>query len=110
MQRINATQKDRFLNVVRETLWVLREKKIAVWGLTFKPDTDDIRSSVAIDLVDRHAARRRAGDGLRSQGNGESARMTEMPCEAKFAAPAGEAVADAEALIVATEWNEFCEC
>src|SRR3954471_368901 len=51
VQRINASQKDRFLNAIREALWVLREKKIAVWGLTFKPDTDDIRSSVAIDLV-----------------------------------------------------------
>jgi UDPglucose 6-dehydrogenase len=29
----------------------LREKRIAVWGLTFKPDTDDVRSSVAIALV-----------------------------------------------------------
>src|SRR6202030_4526368 len=51
VQRINAEQKERFLKSVRDTLWVLREKKIAVWGLTFKPDTDDIRSSVAIDLV-----------------------------------------------------------
>src|SRR5437764_1348492 len=52
VQRINAGQRDRFLKLIRDTLWVLREKKIAVWGLTFKPDTDDIRSSVAIDLVD----------------------------------------------------------
>src|SRR5581483_4769985 len=52
VQRINAGQRDRFLKVIRDTLWVLREKKIAVWGLTFKPDTDDVRSSVAIELVD----------------------------------------------------------
>src|SRR5499426_2922973 len=51
VQRINEGQKTRFLKSIRETLWVLREKRIAVWGLTFKPDTDDIRSSVAIDLV-----------------------------------------------------------
>src|SRR5918997_700610 len=51
VQRINASQKDRFLTAIRDALWVLREKKIAVWGLTFKPDTDDIRSSVAIDLI-----------------------------------------------------------
>ena len=51
VQRINAEQKDRFLKTIRETLWVLRDKKIAVWGLTFKPDTDDLRSSVAIELV-----------------------------------------------------------
>src|SRR5437764_260282 len=51
VQHINAGQKERFLKSIRDTLWVLREKKITVWGLTFKPDTDDIRSSVAIDLT-----------------------------------------------------------
>src|SRR3954465_1942090 len=51
VQRINADQKNRFLKTIRDTLWVLREKKIAVWGLAFKPNTDDLRSSVAIDLV-----------------------------------------------------------
>src|SRR5438128_4247014 len=51
VQRINQDQKERFLKVIRNSLWVLREKKIAVWGLTFKPDTDDLRSSVAIQLV-----------------------------------------------------------
>ena len=51
VQRINADQLNRFLKTIRETLWVLREKKIAVWGLAFKPNTDDLRSSVAIDLV-----------------------------------------------------------
>ena len=51
VQRINAEQKNRFLKSIREALWVLRDKKIAVWGLTFKPDTDDLRSSVAIELV-----------------------------------------------------------
>ena len=52
VQRINAVQRNRFLKLIRDTLWVLREKKIAVWGVTFKPDTDDVRSSVAIELVD----------------------------------------------------------
>ena len=52
VQHINNAQKERFLKVIRETLWVLREKRIAVWGLTFKPNTDDLRSSVAIELVE----------------------------------------------------------
>src|ERR1700751_2781076 len=49
VQRINAHQRERFVKRLRDTLWVLREKRIAVWGLTFKPDTDDVRTSVAVD-------------------------------------------------------------
>src|SRR5438874_10781456 len=51
VEKINKEQKDRFLKTMRDALWVLRDKKIAVWGLTFKPDTDDVRCSVAIELV-----------------------------------------------------------
>jgi len=51
VQRINQYQRKRFVNRLRDTLWILKEKRIAVWGLTFKPDTDDVRSSVAVDLV-----------------------------------------------------------
>src|SRR5216683_569228 len=52
VQRVNQTQRERFVKKIRDTLWVLRDKRIAVWGLTFKPNTDDVRSSVAIELVD----------------------------------------------------------
>ena len=45
VQRINANQRERFLKDVRDSLWILRDKKIAVWGLAFKGDTDDIRCS-----------------------------------------------------------------
>ena len=51
VQRINQNQIDRFVKKIKDTLWVLKDKRIAVWGLTFKPDTDDVRNSVAIDLV-----------------------------------------------------------
>src|SRR6201993_2239470 len=40
VQRVNQVQRERFLKRIRDTLWVLKEKRIAVWGLTFKPDTD----------------------------------------------------------------------
>src|SRR5436305_10248366 len=106
VQRINAAQKERFLKVVRDALWVLRDKKIAVWGLTFKPDTDDIRSSVAIELVAdmlREGAHVTAYDpkGM------EKARGVKAIDAAEFAPSALDAVTDAEALIIATEWDEF---
>ena len=106
VQRINGAQKERFLKEIRETLWVLREKRIAVWGLTFKPDTDDLRSSVAVDLVEtllREGAHVIAYDpkGM------HKARAIKAIADAEFAPSALEAVNDAEALIIATEWNEF---
>ena len=106
VQRINAGQKERFLKLIRDTLWVLREKKIAVWGLTFKPDTDDVRSSVAIELVDS-MLREGAHVTVYDPKGMEKARELKAVADAKFAASALEAVDGAEALVIATEWDEF---
>ena len=106
VQRINALQKERFLKLIRDTLWVLREKKIAVWGLTFKPDTDDVRSSVAIELVDA-MLREGAHVSVYDPKGMEKARELKAVADAKFAASALEAVDGVEALVIATEWPEF---
>jgi UDPglucose 6-dehydrogenase len=106
VQRINDAQKARFLKTIRETLWVLREKRIAVWGLTFKPDTDDVRSSVAIELVEQ-LLREGAHVVAYDPKGMHKARSIKAIADAEFASSALEAVADAEALIIATDWNEF---
>jgi UDPglucose 6-dehydrogenase len=106
VQRINQNQRERFVKKLRDTLWVLKEKRLAVWGLTFKPDTDDVRSSVAIELVNdltREGAHVVAYDpkGI------EKVREFKLCPDAVLASSALEAVRDAEALIIATEWKEF---
>jgi UDPglucose 6-dehydrogenase len=106
VQRLNAGQKERFLKTIREKLWVLREKKIAVWGLTFKPDTDDIRSSVAIDLV-ADMLREGAHVVAYDPKGMPKAREVKAIADAKLASSALEAIDGAEALIIATEWSEF---
>jgi UDPglucose 6-dehydrogenase len=106
VQRINRAQMERFLKLIRDTLWVLREKKIAVWGLTFKPDTDDVRSSVAIELVDA-MLREGAHVTVYDPKGMEKARELKAVADAKFAESALKAVDGAEALVIATEWPEF---
>src|SRR2546430_9503328 len=106
VQRINAEQKNRFLKAIREALWVLRDKKIAVWGLAFKPNTDDLRSSVAIDLV-ADMLKEKAHVTVYDPKALEKAREVEAIGGAKFANSALEAAEGAEALIIATEWSEF---
>jgi UDPglucose 6-dehydrogenase len=106
VQRINNAQKERFLKVIRETMWVLREKRIAVWGLTFKPDTDDVRSSVAIELVT--ALLREGAHVVAYDPKGmQKARSIKAIADAELASSPLEAVTNAEALIIATEWREF---
>src|SRR3979409_1930053 len=106
VQRINAEQKNRFLKAIREALGVLRDKKIAVWGLAFKPNTDDIRSSVALELVADMLKEGAHVTAYDPKGM-EKAREVEAIARAKFAQSALEAVEGAEALIIATEWSEF---
>jgi UDPglucose 6-dehydrogenase len=106
VQKINARQCSRFLDALREALWLFKEKKIAVWGLSFKPNTDDIRSSVAIDIVETlvkegaivTAYDPKAMDKFKELPVAKKVKLTNSP----LAAAEG-----AEALIIATEWPEF---
>jgi UDPglucose 6-dehydrogenase len=106
VQRINASQKERFIKHIREALWVLREKRIAVWGLTFKPDTDDVRNSVPIDLVNEIVKEGAIVTAYDPKGS-EKARELNLLPGVKLADSPLEAVEGAEALILATEWKEF---
>ena len=106
VQRINQYQRERFIKRLRDTLWVLKEKRVAVWGLTFKPDTDDVRNSVAVDLVNdllREGAQVTAYD---PKGNEKVQELNLCP-GVHLANSALEAVQDAETLVLATEWPDF---
>ena len=106
VQEINRVQRERFVKKIRDTLWVLKDKKIAIWGLTFKPDTDDVRSSVAIDVANDLL---REGAVVQAYDPKGMAKVEELKlCPGiVMKGSALEAVSDAEALILATEWNEF---
>lgn len=106
VQKINSHQFTRFLDAVREALWVLKEKKIAVWGLSFKPNTDDVRSSVAINVVEALVAE---GADVTAYDPKAMEKFKELPVSSKIklAGSPLEAAQGAEALIIATEWSEF---
>jgi UDPglucose 6-dehydrogenase len=107
VERINSHQLDRFLKKVREALWVLRDKRIAVWGLTFKPDTDDVRNSVAIELVNRLVAEGAIVTAYDPKGMDKAVEYKLIPPSVKLVPSPLEAVDGAEALLLATEWKEF---
>jgi UDPglucose 6-dehydrogenase len=106
VQRINQAQRERFVKKLRDTLWVLKEKRLAVWGLTFKPDTDDVRSSVAVELVNDLCREGAIVSAYDPKGISKVRELKLCPDAVLVPSPL-EAVRDADALIIATEWKEF---
>ncbi len=104
VMEVNHNRRWQFFRKVREALGSLEGKSIAVWGLAFKPNTDDIRESVALDLIDRfleEGASVQAYDPV-AQQNAQSA-LPGLIC----ANSALEAARSADAVLLITEWDEF---
>ncbi len=102
----NEHQKRSLLARVKEILGPLEGKQIAVWGLSFKPNTDDLREAVSatvIPLLQENGARVRAYDPAAM----EHARR-QLP-GLKLTDNAYAAVEGAHCLVILTEWNEFKE-
>jgi UDPglucose 6-dehydrogenase len=105
VEKINREARARFLRKVEEELWILDGKTVAVLGLAFKPNTDDIRDSVAIEIVQellRKGVKIRAYDPQamdRARGVLQGA--------VTFSASAYDACRGADCALVLTEWDEF---
>ena len=109
VEKINTQQKKRFLSKVRSALWTLRGKRLAVLGLAFKGDTDDIRESPAIDLIEMLL-----GEGCVVVAYDPAAMkraQAELPASAQmmYAESVEAAAADADALLILTDWREFAQ-
>ena len=103
---VNEAQKDVLFNKLhRHFDGQLKDKTIAVWGLAFKPRTDDIREAPALVLVDALLA---AGAFVRVHDPEANHNVREIYGERLVYCdrPYG-ALEQADALVVATEWNEF---
>ena len=106
VEEANDMQKQRLFDKLRGVLGAdLRGRRIAVWGLAFKPNTDDMREAPSIVLIDQlldagaeviahdpvamHEARRRIGDRI------------------AYADTSYAALPGADALVIVTDWNEY---
>jgi UDPglucose 6-dehydrogenase len=104
VQRINAEQMERFVKKIIDTLWVLKEKKIGVLGLAFKQNTDDVRSSPAIELCHRL---QKEGAVLRVYDPKAMEKAKAVLKDTAFVADMNAVAEGCDALVVATEWPEF---
>ena len=103
-EQVNKQRIDLLLAKARKALWVLKGKKIALLGLAFKPNTDDIRFSPAVDAAKRFLAE---GAHLRAYDPQAMEKTRKLFPEISFAKDPYELLKDADAAVLATEWAEF---
>jgi UDPglucose 6-dehydrogenase len=83
----------------------LKNKTIAIWGIAFKPQTDDIRDAPSLVIIEsllKEGAKVRVHDPAAMQNAKKVFGSRVHYCESSF-----DALKDADALAVVTEWNEF---
>ncbi len=102
---VNAAQKARMVGKIRKALGKSEAGKIiAVLGLAFKPETDDVRDGPALTILStliEHGARIRAHDPRAMEEAAKS-----LP-QAEFCSTAYDACRGADAVVLMTEWNEY---
>jgi UDPglucose 6-dehydrogenase len=101
----NERQRDAMLDKIEKLVGDLNGKRIGVLGLSFKPETDDMRESPAVDII-RKMQDRGAHVCAFDPVAMEEARHC-LDDTVNFAADEYEAIRDADALIIVTEWNQF---
>jgi UDPglucose 6-dehydrogenase len=104
VQRINTEQMERFVKKITDTLWVLRDKKIGVLGLAFKQNTDDVRTSPAIDLCQRLV---KEGAALRVHDPKAMDKAKPILPNVTYVEDMNAVAEGCDALVIATEWEEF---
>lgn len=109
VEKINFDQLDRFLNKIREKLWVFREKKIALWGLAFKQNTDDVRESVAIKLAQKMLSEGAILAATDPEALGTAQKFGELKGDISYHEDMYATLDGADCLVIATEWPAFAK-
>ena len=106
VRNINEAQKRSFASKIQQALWVVKGKTIAVLGLAFKPNTDDMRYAPAIDVIEFLEGEGATIKAFDPQAMKEAAHVLR---QVTFCRDPYEAARGADCLAVLTEWNEFKE-
>jgi len=103
-RKVNEEQKANFIRKIEEALWIVEDKTIGVLGLSFKPNTDDIRNAPSIDIVNSLKAN---GAKVKVHDPRAMKKAHSVLKGVKFCKDLYEVARDSDALVIATEWHEF---
>ena len=106
VMQVNKLQKQFFISKINQYYKNdLKGKKFAVWGLAFKPNTDDIREAPALEVIEQLLASGATVTAFDPEAMPNVKKETKL--DIVFAENQYEALQGADALVICTEWNEF---
>ncbi len=104
VEKINAHQKKSLLPKVKKLVPDLNGKKVAVWGLAFKPKTDDMREAPSIVVIEQL---QKEGATIAAFDPEAEETAKKMLKDIEYVKTPYEALQGADALVIVTEWNVF---
>lgn len=102
--QINEEQQERFIEKIKEALWNLKGKTIGVLGLSFKPNTEDMRSAPSIKIIE---GLQREGAKIKAYDPAAMDEAAKIFRNVRFCNDSYEVAKGANALVILTEWDEF---
>ena len=106
IMQVNQLQKTILVQKLKNFFKELKNKKIAVWGLSFKPDTDDAREAPSIDII-RQLLKEGATISAYDPEAIENFKKYVQEENILYTNDPYDALKDADALVICTEWNQF---
>lgn len=104
VRRVNESQKQLVFKKIEEALWNIKDKTVAVFGISFKPDTDDIRNSTAIEIIEML---QKAGASIRAYDPQAMAKAKGQLSGVTFCKDPYVAAKQSHCVLLMTEWQEF---
>jgi UDPglucose 6-dehydrogenase len=107
VEAVNERQKLRLLTKIQSHFGSLKGKRIAIWGLAFKPRTDDMREAPSVPLIQGLLAAGAAVQAYDPEAMGVARSI--FGSKISYAENGYVALKGADGLVIVTEWNEFRE-
>lgn len=106
-RKINQQRREKFYHQIEDALETVEGKKVTIWGLAFKPNTDDIRAAPAVDIVTRL---NKSGAELKlydPQAENNFSRKIPETGNITYYQDKYQALEGSDALLIITDWEEF---
>ncbi|MBF0478381.1 MAG: UDP-glucose/GDP-mannose dehydrogenase family protein [Candidatus Omnitrophica bacterium] len=104
VRKVNESQRRYFIRLIEDKLWIVKNKVIAVLGLSFKPNTDDMRSAPSVDIIQ---ALQKEGATVRAYDPQAMENAQSLLPGVTLTKDVFSAVKGAHCLLLLTEWPEF---